>query len=167
MRVISPFVRHAFTANGWDALSVMARQIAPESASNDIGVKLLKGLLQGAPAGRCTLALFPSVTRCFACRAGLDRAPPKTLVIEYDPEDVDTYIKIADELEAVFPNVVVEGNLRKDGRPGSFEILTTEGQQIFSRLQNNIQPQVQDIIRRVAPLVPAYNDSPDHVRDCQ
>ena len=69
-----------------------------------------------------------------ACSAGLGRAPPKRISVEFDPDDVENFIKLADAIEAAFPSVVVEGNESGDGRRGSFEIQTEEGVSIWSRL---------------------------------
>lgn len=56
------------------------------------------------------------------------------MLIEYDPEDVDTYIEIADAIEDAFPTVVVDGNPESDGRKGSFEVVGATGNVLFSRL---------------------------------
>lgn len=53
---------------------------------------------------------------------GLGRAPPKVITIEYDPDDVDTFIEIADAIEEAFPKVIVNGNDQGPGRPGAFEV---------------------------------------------
>jgi hypothetical protein len=54
--------------------------------------------------------------------SGLGRAPPKVITIEYDPEDVEAFIEIADAIEEAFPKVIVNGNDQGPGRPGSFEV---------------------------------------------
>lgn len=53
---------------------------------------------------------------------GLGRAPPKVITVEYDPNDVDAFIEIADAIEEAFPKVIVNGNEQGPGRPGSFEV---------------------------------------------
>jgi len=72
-------------------------------------------------------------------------------VIEYDPEDIELYIKVADAIEEAFPSVVVEGNEAGDGRPGSFEISTPDGASpvLFSRLSTKQVPDVEDVISRI------------------
>jgi len=72
--------------------------------------------------------------RFMACSAGLGRPPPNVITIEYDPNDLEVFIKVADAIEAAFPSVVVNGNEDKDGRPGAFEIQTDDGVVIYSRL---------------------------------
>ena len=74
-----------------------------------------------------------------ACSAGLGRAPPKRITVEFDPDNVEDFIKLADAIEAAFPSVVVEGNESGDGRRGSFEIQTEEGVSIWSRLSSASQ----------------------------
>lgn len=87
-----------------------------------------------------------------ACSAGLGRAPPKKVSIEFDPEDVEDFIKLADAIEAAFPSVIVEGNEAGDGRRGSFEIQTEDGISIWSRLAlaTSHPPGTQDVIDRIA-----------------
>ena len=46
--------------------------------------------------------------------------------IEFDPEDVDSFIQIADAIEEAFPKVIVNGNEEGPGRPGSFEVSISE-----------------------------------------
>jgi len=70
-------------------------------------------------------------------------------VIEYDPEDVEAYIDVADAIEAAFPTVVVEGNESGDGRTGSFEVTTSDGVQIYSKLTSHRYPDPQDLIDRI------------------
>lgn len=70
--------------------------------------------------------------------------------MEYDPADVDSFIAVADAIEEAFPGVVVEGNEKEDGRPGSFEIQTSEGIAIFSRLRDKALPDPEVIISRIA-----------------
>ena len=97
----------------------------------------------------CTCGAGLQSTRPFACRSGLDRPPPKTVNIEYDPEDVDTFIAVADAIEGTFPSIVVEGNQQAEGRPGSFEVLTSDGIHIFSRLKSSKAPKPEDIVTRI------------------
>jgi selT/selW/selH-like putative selenoprotein len=93
-----------------------------------------------------------SQSRGMACSAGLGRAPPKKVSIEFDPNDVEDFIKLADAIEAAFPSVIVEGNEEKEGRRGSFEIQTEDGIAIWSRLtlSTSSLPGTQDIINRIA-----------------
>lgn len=57
------------------------------------------------------------------------------------------YIQIADAIEEAFPNVVVDGNVDSDGRPGSFEIKGATGQLLFSRLASGgAAPQAAAIV---------------------
>ena len=69
--------------------------------------------------------------------------------IEYDPDDVDAFIAVADAIEAAFPSVVVEGNEGQDGRPGSFEVTTEDGLQVYSRLYSKARPDPEDVIARI------------------
>lgn len=101
-----------------------------------------------------------------ACSAGLGRAPPKVINIEYDPEDVETYIQVADAIEEAFPTVLVRGNEDKDGRPGSFEVDTEEGVTIFSRLQAHQLPGAQDILRRIAQTMVVPKPDAEHKPFC-
>jgi selT/selW/selH-like putative selenoprotein len=71
-------------------------------------------------------------------------------VIEYDPADVDAFIAAADALEAAFPGVLVEGNEEQDGRPGSFEVLTSDGELVFSRLAARRAPDMRALIASIA-----------------
>ncbi|PNH08765.1 hypothetical protein TSOC_004642 [Tetrabaena socialis] len=82
--------------------------------------------------------------------AGLDRAPPKVVHIEYDPENVDAFIAMADAIEEAFPGVVVEGNLEGDGRPGSFEVITEDGVHIHSKLKSKLHPTADAVVERIA-----------------
>ncbi|KAI8475415.1 MAG: hypothetical protein J3K34DRAFT_464920 [Monoraphidium minutum] len=104
-----------------------------------------------APPGRAAApraaVAAPCGARSYRCCPGLDGAPPDKVTIEYDPEDVDMYIQIADAIEEAFPNVVVDGNAEADGRPGSFEITGATGQLLFSRLQaGGAPPQAAAIV---------------------
>jgi len=58
---------------------------------------------------------------------------------------------VADAIEDAFPSIVVEGNEAGDGRPGSFEISTTDGTSstIFSRLSSKETPEAEDIVSRI------------------
>lgn len=67
-------------------------------------------------------------------------------MIEYDPEDVETFIAVADAIEAAFPSMIVEGNEEGDGRPGSFEVTTSDGFKVYSRLANKQSPNPDDLI---------------------
>lgn len=67
-------------------------------------------------------------------------------MIEYDPEDVDAYISVADAIEEAFPTVVVEGNDKAEGRPGSFEVKTDDGVQIYSKLSSHRYPNPEALI---------------------
>ncbi len=69
--------------------------------------------------------------------------------IEYDPDDVDTFISVADAIEGAFPSVVVEGNEGKDGRAGAFEVTIEDGLQVYSRLHSKAHPDAEDIIARI------------------
>lgn len=70
--------------------------------------------------------------------------------MEYDPAYVDEFIALADAIEAAFPSVLVEGNEQEDGRAGSFEISTSDGVHIFSRLQSAAMPDADAVINRIA-----------------
>lgn len=84
--------------------------------------------------------------------------------IEYDPEDVDAYIAVADAIEEAFPSVVVEGNANAEGRPGSFEVTTEDGLHVFSRLQSKAVPDPEDVVTRILnrtniqPAAPSAED---------
>jgi selT/selW/selH-like putative selenoprotein len=73
--------------------------------------------------------------------------------VEYDPEEVDRFIELADALEAAFPHVRVDGNELSEGRPGAFEITTDNGHSVFSRLQSGLAPEPADIIARLTALL--------------
>lgn len=62
---------------------------------------------------------------------GLGRAPPKVITVEYDPNDVDAFIEIADAIEEAFPKVIVNGNEQGPGRPGSFEVRVNSPSNIY------------------------------------
>lgn len=87
--------------------------------------------------------------RRMTCRASLGHAPPPKIVIEYDPQDVDVFIAMADAIEDAFPSVVVEGNEDGDGRAGAFEIVTSDGTPIFSKLESKRSPDPADVIDRI------------------
>lgn len=84
--------------------------------------------------------------------------------VEYDPQEVDRFITLADAIEAAFPSVVVEGNEEEDGRPGSFEVSTPDGRVLFSRLGCGLWPEAADIVVRIraagAAAVPGTHDAP-------
>jgi hypothetical protein len=64
---------------------------------------------------------------------------------------VDAFIAAADAIEAAYPNVVVEGNEGGDGRPGSFEVTTSDGYLVYSRLGNNgAVPPPDDLVAMIA-----------------
>ncbi|KAG1658245.1 hypothetical protein FOA52_008505 [Chlamydomonas sp. UWO 241] len=95
----------------------------------------------------------PQAVRSMACSAGLGRAPPSVITIEYDPQDLEAFIRVADAVEEAFPTVVVQGNEEREGRPGSFEILIDDGVSIFSRLSagaTSALPGADDVISRIA-----------------
>lgn len=69
--------------------------------------------------------------------------------IEYDPDNVDAFIAMADTIEAAFPGVVVEGNVEGDGRPGSFEITTEDGIHIFSKLEVKEDANADVVVSRI------------------
>lgn len=72
-------------------------------------------------------------------------------MIEYDPEDVELFIQVADAVEAAFPGVIVEGNEDGDGRPGSFEVVSSDGAAVFSRLASGKrQVDPEDIVARIS-----------------
>lgn len=75
---------------------------------------------------------------------------PDTVVVEYDEEEVDRFIALADAIEAAFPNVVVEGNPEGPGRPGAFEVKAAAGQLLFSRLGSGGWPQHQAVVEALA-----------------
>ncbi|GFR40836.1 hypothetical protein Agub_g1312 [Astrephomene gubernaculifera] len=112
-----------------------------------------------APLQRIFPQSAQEALRSFACRSGLDRPPPKTLVIEYDPAEVDAFIAIADAIEAAYP-VVVEGNPDGDGRLGSFEVLTEDGVQIYSKLESKKLPSEDDVIASIAERVKMAKSGP-------
>ncbi len=70
--------------------------------------------------------------------------------IEYDPDDVDAFIAMADAIEEAFPGVAVEGNESGDGRPGSFEVRTEDGIHIYSKLQSKSHPDADLVVSRIA-----------------
>jgi len=72
------------------------------------------------------------------------------VTIEYDPEDVEVFIAAADAIEAAFPSVVVEGNEQGDGRPGSFEVQTSDGMLVFSRLSSKQAPDPDVLVHNIA-----------------
>uniref|UniRef100_A0A383WGF9 Uncharacterized protein n=1 Tax=Tetradesmus obliquus TaxID=3088 RepID=A0A383WGF9_TETOB len=75
---------------------------------------------------------------------------PDTVVVEYDEEEVDRFIALADAIEAAFPNVVVEGNPEGPGRPGSFEVKGAANQLLFSRLDSGAWPQHAALLEALA-----------------
>jgi selT/selW/selH-like putative selenoprotein len=91
-----------------------------------------------------------TLKRTMACSAGLGRAPPKVINIEYDPEDLEAFILLADAIEEAFPTVVVKGNEEQEGRPGSFEIQTDDGLNVYSRLATKTLPGPQEVLRRIS-----------------
>ncbi|WIA38941.1 hypothetical protein OEZ86_005094 [Tetradesmus obliquus] len=75
---------------------------------------------------------------------------PDSVVVEYDEEEVDRFIALADAIEAAFPNVVVEGNPEGPGRPGSFEVKGSANQLLFSRLDSGAWPQHAALVEALA-----------------
>ncbi|KAF8064676.1 hypothetical protein HT031_003478 [Scenedesmus sp. PABB004] len=71
---------------------------------------------------------------------------PDVVVVEYDDEEVDRFIELADAIEAAFPNVVVEGNSDGPGRRGSFEVRAAGGQLLHSRLNTGAWPQPEAVL---------------------
>lgn len=88
--------------------------------------------------------------RACVCVRSLGKAPPERIIIEYDPKDVETYIEIADAIEAAFPSVIVEGNETGDGREGSFEVLTSDGYAVYSKLQKQSFPDPDLLVELIA-----------------
>eukprot|EP00199_Chlamydomonas_sp_CCMP681_P004279 CAMPEP_0119106768 /NCGR_PEP_ID=MMETSP1180-20130426/6310_1 /TAXON_ID=3052 ORGANISM="Chlamydomonas cf sp, Strain CCMP681" /NCGR_SAMPLE_ID=MMETSP1180 /ASSEMBLY_ACC=CAM_ASM_000741 /LENGTH=94 /DNA_ID=CAMNT_0007092155 /DNA_START=196 /DNA_END=480 /DNA_ORIENTATION=- len=76
--------------------------------------------------------------------------PPEVVMIEFDPKDVEAFIQAADAIEEAFPAVVVQGNEQGDGRAGSFEVATSDGHQVYSKLAGQSYPTIQDLIDRIA-----------------
>jgi len=91
-----------------------------------------------------------------AWSAGLDRAPPPKVVIEYDPEELDRFISMADDIEDAIPEVMVDGN-PPDMKPraGSFEVTLEDGTVLFSKLKDSTYPEstalIAAILARLAP----------------
>jgi hypothetical protein len=88
----------------------------------------------------------PMCHSCLCC--------PQVIEIEFDPADLEAFIKVADAIEEAFPTVIVNGNEERDGRPGSFEVRTEEGVSVFSRLAGAavLVPGPEDIIRRITNM---------------
>ncbi len=152
----------------------------------------IHGLL-GGWVGLCIAVRRHKDDSCFSMPppshvTGLGRAPPKVINIEYDPRDVEAFIKVADAIEEAFPKVksisvgwmevsshslahrptaklkvIVNGNEEQDGRPGSFEVSTEDGMGLFSRLSvdKNALPTPQDIIDRIVNRARGLTGSTD------
>lgn len=71
---------------------------------------------------------------------------PDIVNVEYDEEEVDRFIALADAIEAAFPNVVVEGNPSGPGRPGAFEVTLPDGAVLFSKLSSGGWPEAGSVV---------------------
>lgn len=88
-------------------------------------------------------------TRSFACR--WDAATPQTVVVEYDPADLEMFITMADALEIAFPSIIIEGN---EGAAGAFEV-STGGSPLFSRLALGKVPDMKMLIESITNHIAA------------
>jgi selT/selW/selH-like putative selenoprotein len=77
---------------------------------------------------------------------GLGGPPPDRLFIEYDPDDLEKFIALADGIEEELPGVIVEGNVSGDGRPTSFEVTIPDGTVVFSKLEQGRLPTVDELV---------------------
>lgn len=87
-------------------------------------------------------------THC-SCPGLGDGSQPRKIVFEFDPNEVDRFIKLADAIEEEFPELVVEGNPDSDGRPGSFEVVTDDGRTLFSRFASSRFPNTQELLTKL------------------
>lgn len=72
------------------------------------------------------------------------------MIIEYDPDEVDRFISLADAIEDVYPEIMVDGNPDEiEPRDGSFEITLEDGTVLFSKLGGDSFPSVSDVIAQV------------------
>ena len=83
------------------------------------------------------------------CQRRLDLPPPDVIHVEYDPEDVDLFISVADALEDALPGIIVEGNTSAQGRSGSFEVVMPDGTCVFSRLESKVAPEPKAILQAI------------------
>lgn len=96
----------------------------------------------------------------------MDRAPPPRVIIEYDPDETDRFIAIADAVEDVYPEIMVDGNPDEilEPRPGSFEVTLEDGTVLFSKLKDASNfPTDSDVIAAVEAFrrrMPTNNQSP-------
>lgn len=71
------------------------------------------------------------------------------MVIEYDESEdgmTDAFIELADEIEEMFPHLIVSGNPDgSDAREHSFEV-SLGSRNLFSRLENSRMPTVSEIL---------------------
>jgi hypothetical protein len=94
--------------------------------------------LIAGPSCSCVAAIGAWLTR---------RSPPPAAPLPRPR----SYIQVADAIEEAFPNVVVDGNVDADGRPGSFEVVGAAGRVLFSRLASGgTPPQAAAIVAALA-----------------
>lgn len=79
---------------------------------------------------------------------------------------MEAYIELADAIEAAFPSVVVEGNEEGDGRAGAFEVSTSDGHQVHSRLQGQKLPDPEDLIQTIANRARLSKEQPTDGPTC-
>lgn len=70
------------------------------------------------------------------------------MTVEFDPDDVEDFIVLADRIEEEFPTVVVDGNPSGiDPRSEAFEVHlgTVQGEKVFSRLSSGRSPSFEEL----------------------
>lgn len=70
------------------------------------------------------------------------------MTVEFDPDDVEAFIALADRIEEEFPTVAVEGNPSGvEPRPKTFEVHlgTLEGDKVYSRLSSKKMPSFEEV----------------------
>lgn len=76
---------------------------------------------------------------------GMDKLPSNKLLMEYNPEDVDRFIEVADAVEDAFPGLVVEGIEAVEGAH-VFAVKMEDGTLIFSHGDRSSLPGNEEII---------------------
>lgn len=155
MRLAQRHVAAASLSAAAEAASVSGRTLAPSAlhAGSAAHISTL------APLRAALLPQHPQLhqqLRFSQCNCPtLKATPAKKVVFEFDPTEVDRFIALADEIEEEFPELVVEGNVDQDGRPGSFEVVTEDGLELFSRMETSRFPIAMELISKLRAANPA------------
>ncbi|GAQ82841.1 hypothetical protein KFL_001260110 [Klebsormidium nitens] len=111
---------------------------------------------QGIPVPINTTAFIPYPAfskRLQRLKTSLGAPPPPEVIVEYCEEEdfLNEFIKLADEVEDMYPAVIVLGNPEgTEARKGAFEV-SLGGKVLFSKLESGRIPETQEVLDALQP----------------